>query len=166
MPTTYSFREATLDDLPIILGWTESLMEHEALDTLFELELSSDISSQLKTWVRNLISDENTLIIIAIDDSSNAPVGVIIGYLQQQPNAFTIYESHGVIQMVWVDVHRRQQGLAAKLVQSMEETFINLSIPYCEIQYSQSNKEAESFWHKVGFHVVSHTSRKFYNKDS
>lgn len=164
MTTPYLFREANIDDLSSILNWTESLMDHEALDSIIELELSTDIAIELKTWLTNLIDDDNTLIVIAINELTKSPVGIIIGYLQSQPNKFTIYEVHGVIQMVWVDLEQRQQGLAAKLVNAIEETFVNLDIPYCEIQYSQSNTEAAAFWEKVGFQVVNHTSRKFYNK--
>lgn len=160
MPNNYSFKEANIDDLAQILTWTLALMEHEALDESIELKLSDNISELVEEWLKNLISDDNSLIIMAIDQSLNIPKGLIIGYMQIQPNNFTNFEMHGVIQMVWVEKEQRLQGLAKELVQHMEDTFINLKIPYCEIQYSESNIEAKSFWSKAGYRLVSHSCRK------
>jgi len=60
-----SYKEATIDDLPLILKWTELLMAYERLDTNVELHLKKNISPLLEDWLRNLISDNNSLIIIA-----------------------------------------------------------------------------------------------------
>ena len=160
MLNNYSFREATPEDLSLILKWTEELMDHEALDISIELPLVNNISELLENWLINLIDDDNTLIIIANDEQQNIPKGIIIGYLQIQPNEFTVFEMHGVIQMVWVEKDQRKQGLAMQLVRHMEDTFKNLKVPYCEIQYSASNKEAAAFWSKVGYKQVSYNSRK------
>jgi len=157
----YSFREATIDDLALILKWTEALMRHEALDNSLELPLVENISELVEDWLKNLISDNNSLLIIALDDS-NIPKGLIIGLMQLQPNEFTQFNMHGIIQMAWVDKDQRKQGLAMQLVNHMEDTFKNLQVPYCEIQYSASNIEAAAFWEKVGYQIVSHNCRKIF----
>jgi len=159
----YSFREASINDLPLILKWTEQLMDHEALADDLELPLTNNISELLQDWLKNLISDDNSLIIVAMDNILNIPQGLIIGYLQQQPNKFSQFTLHGVIQMVWVEKEHRKKGLAKQLVIHMEDTFKNLQIPYCEIQYSDSNKEAKAFWNKLNYQPVSHNCRKFLN---
>ncbi len=161
----YSFREATIDDLSLVLSWVSELMQHESLDEHIELTLVDDIDDLLKNWIKNLITDNNSLIIIVSDNSqSNAvPLGFIAGLLQLQPNNFTIYKMHGVIQMVWVIPEQRNKGLAMQLVNYMEDTFRNLNVPYCEIQYSTSNNEAEAFWQKADYHTISHSCRKLLN---
>lgn len=161
----YSFREATIDDLPLILKWTEQLMEHERLDDNIELQLNNKINSLLEEWLKNLISDNNTLIIVASEEAKDRdiPAGLIIGYLQLQPNNFTQYEFHGVIQMVWVEKQYRNSGLATQLLDYIEAIFKDMAIPYCEIQYSDSNSEAEAFWMKSGYQKVSHSCRKILN---
>ncbi len=158
----FFFREATVEDLPLILKWTEQLMAHESLDKTIELQLKENISQLLEEWLKNLISDNNSLIIIAIDKSKRpvCSAGLIVSYIQLQPNDFTQYALHGVIQMVWIDKKYRNNGLASQLVDYVEETFIDMSIPYCEIQYSNTNHEAEAFWHKSGYQKTSHNCRK------
>lgn len=157
----YSFREATLEDLPLILKWTEELMAHEALDKSLELPFTENISEQIREWLKNLVTDNNSLIIIAVDEVLDTPKGLIIGYLQLQPNEFTIFNMHGIIQMVWVEKDQRQKGLAKQLVIHMEDTFKNLQIAYCDIQFSDNNMEAKAFWDKLGYRPVSHSCRKF-----
>lgn len=159
----YLFQEAELEDLPMILSWTEALMEHEALEKSIELPLKDNISLLIEEWLKKLITDENSLIIIAIEKDQKQAHGLIIGYLQLQPNEFTIFNTHGVIQLLWVVKEQRRKGLALQLLNQMEDTFKNLQIPYCEIQYSTANKEAEDFWAKSGYLVVSHNSRKMLN---
>ncbi|MFT5453073.1 MAG: ribosomal protein S18 acetylase RimI-like enzyme [Enterobacterales bacterium] len=165
MPDTYSFREAKINDLPLIVKWTEDLMEHEAMDESIEISLDDNVSELVSDWLTNLITDNNSLIIIATDDSQTPAkaTGLIIGYLQLQPNNFTIFNMHGVIQLVWVEKELRKTGLATQLVLHMEDTFKNLNVPYCEIQYSDSNSEAKAFWEKSGYTKVSHTCRKMLN---
>ena len=164
MPDNYSFREANINDLPLILKWTEELMDHEAMDKSIEISLNENISELVSDWLKNLITDNNALIIIASDDSPppSKALGIIIGYMQLQPNNFTVFNMHGVIQMVWVEKKFRKKGLATLLVKHMEDTFKNLKIPYCEIQYSDSNSEAEAFWEKSGYQKVSHSCRKVF----
>jgi ribosomal protein S18 acetylase RimI-like enzyme len=165
MSNNYSFREANIDDLPCLLNWTEDLMEHEALDPDIELPLADNISELLEEWLKNLLEDNNALLIIANDESdeSVSAHGLIVGYLQLQPNNFTKFEMHGIIQMVWVNEEQRNKGLASQLVNQMEVTFKNLKIPYCDIQYSSSNKEAAAFWTKAGYQKISQSCRKVFN---
>jgi len=159
----YTFREAIINDLPLILKWTEELMIHEALGDDLELPLTDNVSELIEDWLKNLISDNNSLIIIAMDNLLNIPKGLIIGYLQLQPNEFTQFSMHGIIQMVWVEKEQREKGLARQLVVHMEDTFKNLQIPSCEIQYSSTNNGAKAFWDKLGYRAVSHNCRKFLN---
>ena len=162
MSNNYSFREASSEDLPLILKWTEELMEHESLDQSIELPLVDNISELLEEWLKNLLEDNNALLILAIDESIQPETaqGLIIGYLQLQPNNFTKFTMHGIIQMVWVDQNQRKKGLASQLVRHMEDTFKNLDIPYCDIQYGNSNIEAEAFWKKAGYQKISQSCRK------
>jgi len=158
----YSFREATIDDISLIKKWTDDLMNHEALDNNIELPLADDIEKLIEDWLMNLITDNNSLIIIATDEAPSPPldVGFIVGLLQLQPNNFTQFNMHGVVQMLWVDPAQRKKGLARQLVKHMEDTFINLNVPYCEIQYSDSNDEAVDFWENAGYKKISHSCRK------
>ena len=160
----YSFREAAIDDISLIKQWTNDLMVHEALDKNTELPLADDIEQLIEDWLMNLITDNNSLIIIASDEATNPPLnlGFIVGLLQLQPNNFTQFNMHGVIQMLWVDPKQRKKNLASQLLIHMEDTFKNLKVPYCDIQYSDTNKEAEAFWDKAGYTKVSHSCRKIF----
>lgn len=141
-------------------------MAHEALNDNIELPLVENISELIENWLANLITDNNCLIIIAMDETEKVPLGLVIGYLQLQPNEFTIFDMHGVIQMVWVDVEQRKKGLASQLVKQMEDTFKNLKIPYCDIQYSATNTEAKGFWEKAGYQKTSQSCRKMLNMEA
>jgi ribosomal protein S18 acetylase RimI-like enzyme len=162
MSNAMSYRQATQDDLDILLAWTLRLMEHERVEESLELPLKQDVSEQVSTWLSNLIENDNALIIIA-DDQGGKPLGGILGLVQLAANDFVDITVYGLIQMVWVDKDYRGQGIASSLVTYMEDTFKSLNIPYCEIQYSASNNEAKAFWVKTGYSTVSHTCRKFLN---
>ena len=157
----FSFKEASTADKELLLKWTKELMAHESVDEDLELPLVDNIDEKLEQWLENLLIDPNCLLIIA-SDKRLRPAGLIIAAVQAMPNDFTPLEAHGLIQMVWVDPEFRQQGLAKELVLTLEKTFEEMGIPYCEIQYSSVNVEAAIFWKKLGYQVVSYNARKFF----
>ena len=159
MSNSLNYRQATQDDLPVVLEWTLALMHHEQIDPELELPLKANIKEQLNDWLTNLVTNDNALFIIAEDPQGNARGG-ILGIIQLAANDFVDVAVYGLIQMVWVNSEYRKQGIASALVRYMEETFKTMDIPYCEIQYSESNIEAEAFWKKSGYARVSQTCRK------
>ena len=160
MKPKHQFREANIEDLAILCQWTLDLMAHEAVDESLELPLNSDLKNKIANWLRTLIESENALFIVAIDDNET-PCGCVLGMLQMAPNDFVDFNMHGLVQMIWVEPEYRRHGIAQQLLQHMEQTFTNLDVPFCEISYSVTNQEAESFWHDNGYKPVSKTCRKF-----
>ena len=159
MSDMYQFRQATKSDLNLLVRWTLDLMAHEALDDDLEIPLKSDIESRINQWIESLLNSDNALYIVA-ENTKNKPCGCILGLMQLAANDFTQFAIQGLIQMVWVKESERRNKLAAQLVAHMEDTFKNLDIPYCEISFSASNKEAEGFWLAQGYQSVSQTCRK------
>ncbi len=160
LKSSIQFRESTASDLDILTDWTMQLMQHEAIDEKLELPLKEDVRDRISNWLGTLIESDSALFIIA-EDESKQPIGCVLGLLQLVPNDFIEVQVHGLIQMIWVDPTYRRKGVAEALLNHMESTYKNLDIPYCEISYSMTNLEAESFWQKHGYSPVSVTCRKF-----
>jgi len=161
MTNQYHFRTASESDLPLLLKWTLALMKHEAMGDDIELPLHDNIEELLNEWLLALLSNDSALFIISDDADSGVSKGCILGIIQLAPNSFVVHPSNGLIQMIWVEPETRRTGLAAELLTHMEQTFKNLNIPYCEINYSINNLEAESFWQSKGYQPVSQNCRKF-----
>ena len=156
------FRTATQQDVNLLARWTLALHQHEKSTTYhpeIELEVSGDFNQQVNTWLAGLIDHERTLMMLA--EIAQQPVGMIFGYIASQPNQFTPYPCHGVIQTVWVEPDYRRQGIADKLVRGMETCMHDNNVPYIEIQFLPGNQHAEAFWQRQGYLPAHITSRKF-----
>jgi ribosomal protein S18 acetylase RimI-like enzyme len=92
---------------------------------------------------------------------SDSLLGFALGFLQTQPNPFTPFQSHGVIQLLWVDDAWRGQGIARGLVSQLVAVFKESGAGYIEIQHIAANVPAASFWQDSGFDVCGMTRRKF-----
>jgi len=156
------FRAATQHDLALLTSWTLALHQHEKQSALFpqlELQVNANFPELVQQWLAELIEHQHTLIMLAEQDQQ--PVGMIFGYITPQPNNFTPYPCHGVIQTIWVDPVHRRKGIAQQLVKGMETCMLDNNVPYIEIQYLPGNQEAELFWQQQGYLPAHTTSRKF-----
>jgi len=158
---TITIEKATLDDLDAIHQWSLALEALEQMSTTaIPLSLHQDFPERVRDWLQDLLANDRALFLIAREDTT--PIGFILGYIIQQANNFTVYENHGVIQILWVDDSHRRCGIAKELVAQMEQCFANTGVPYCEIQYAHGNQAAEKFWQSQHYLDATVTGRKFF----
>jgi ribosomal protein S18 acetylase RimI-like enzyme len=143
----------------MLLQWTIALQSYEAEHGKAMLPVVNNLAPLLGNWLNDLLSNPNSLILIAED--SQGPIGFILGFLQIQPNPFTIFQSHGIIQLVWVEERVRQQGIAAKLVEQMTTVLRESGAGYIEIQHIAANVPAVQFWQNQGYEACGVIRRKF-----
>jgi len=156
---THSIRRATQDDLPTLSGWTLALQHYEAEHGRAMLPVVDDLPVHLQKWIHDLLSTPNALLLVA--EQGSAPLGFALGFLHTQPNPFTPFQSHGVIQLLWVDDEWRGQGIARDLVGQLVAVFKDAGAGYIEVQHIAANVPAASFWQDAGFDVCGVTRRKF-----
>lgn len=157
----YRLRPATSADLPFLQGAILALESHERHGIEANaLRLRADFPEQIERWLTSLLDAPHALVIVA-ESEDETRVGCVLGFIQQQPNPFTDYQQHGVIQAVWVEEAFRRQGIADGLVTAMESCFGELGIPYVEIQHTVGNAEASAFWQRRGYAQDTMTRRRF-----
>lgn len=152
-------RQATPADQPHLLRWTMALQAYETTHGKAMLTVSENIEQHIAQWLIDLQKNSNTLILIA--EADGVPVGFILGLWQAQPNLFTIYQSHGCVQLIWVDDDYRQHGVAAQLLNQMTAVLKELGAGYIEIQHIAAHIPAVHFWQKQGYEPCGIIRRKF-----
>ncbi len=177
MPLNVDVRAASLDDLDAITRFTAQLHEHEDNG---ELATHQKFFPRLKKWLRSELNDSKSLILIAETNlqtksqtgSHTEPqtgprhipkqtIGFISATSIINDNGFLQAPSKGVIQLLWVELNYRQQGVADSLVLSIENCFKNIGIKYVECTYTSNNSLAESYWQRNDYKKNSITARKF-----
>ena len=156
---TVTIRQAQNSDHTKLLQWTLALQAYEAQHGHAMLSVVDNLPALLAGWLRDLQQNPQVLILIA--ENNGEPIGYILGLLQQQPNPFTVYQCHGVVQLLWVDDALRQQGIAAQLLDKMTSVFRELGAGYIEIQHIAAEVPAAAFWQKHGYDACGVIRRKF-----
>jgi len=153
-----NYREYNNQDKSFVIA---GLCEIEKLerDQTTSLIVADDFPQKIALWVDNIDASPSNLIII-LEKHAKA-CGFIIAIVESQPNHFTQFNMHGLIQALWIDPSQRNKGLAAALVKQALDSFAEYKIPYCDIAYHPQNQPAKKFWAKMGFTNAQITSRKF-----
>lgn len=154
-------RQANDNDHQQLLQWTQCLQAYEAEHGKAMLQVSDNIERYLEQWLKELQHNASSLILVAELDQK--PAGFILGALLMQPNPFTVYQSHGVVQLLWVDEQYRQHAIASRLLEQISAVFKELGAGYIEIQHIAANVPAVNFWQKHGFEACGVIRRKFLN---
>lgn len=151
-----NIRQATLDDLSLIVNWTEQVHGHEDDGSLPTRE---DFSENLNLWLRTELNNPNSIFLIA--EVSSKPVGFIFASSVMNDNGFLEYLFKGVIQIIWVDEEHRHQRIAHHLLNEIEACFLSININYVECSFTVKNQLAKQFWAVEGFTPSAMTARKF-----
>lgn len=153
----FALRQAQVDDLPLLCQWTMSLQQEETGPD--DLPVLVDLGERLYPWLENYLRDPNALLLIA--ETEGRACGFGLGFLASQPNSFTPYLFHGVIQLIWIEPAQRRHGIAAQMVNAMEDVFREHGVPYIDIQHTAVNQLATNFWQNAHYNQVAVTRRKF-----
>ena len=100
-------------------------------------------------WLARLMSSAEAIVLVAKRD--HEPVGYAIGTIARPFIERCAIESIGLIEHCWVEPACRRQGVASRLVQTLEGWFVERSIEFVDVQYLLGNTEAEATWARLGY---------------
>ncbi|MBV1910141.1 MAG: GNAT family N-acetyltransferase [Kangiellaceae bacterium] len=148
-------RQCDIKDLDIITEFTARLQKYENDGQLI---YHPNFELNLKRWIEAEILSSNSLLLIA--EVKGNPVGFIASSSSINDNGFLSDPIKGIVQLLWVEPHYRQQKFAKHLLENVETCFKELGINYVECSFTEKNKEVGSFWQANGYFSVAHTARK------
>jgi ribosomal protein S18 acetylase RimI-like enzyme len=156
---TLEFKQADTTDLDFLTKKTLALHHFEMEGGKNNLEIKGDVDRQIKQWLTLELEIPSSLIFVLTIESK--PIGFAFLKVQPSNNNFTEYDSYGLIQSIWIDEEYQKQSFGKQTVKLIESIFREQDIPYYEVNYSNSNHAAKSFWESCGLEEASTTARKF-----
>lgn len=144
--------------------WTIRLAKESDTDQLVELRLAlqkhhENLNPQiwhlsilgqerLKDQFIQLLSDEDTRVFVAVDNSG-AILGMIVGRIRVNDNFMPAITAS--IERLFVSPTWRERGIGTELVRSICQFFASRDVRDISSGYIAGNNEAEQFWSKLGF---------------
>ena len=162
--TSINIRQASIDDLPLILSFTHAIHLQEDDQSI---PTNPNFLSHLEKWLKQELENSLSLFLIAEIQSElkkskeeNITVGFIGSTTVINDNGFLINPTKGVIHLLWVEKKYRRQGISKQLVTVIESCFKENAINVIECSFTKKNTLAEHFWNDAGYQVQSLTARK------
>jgi len=158
--TMISIELANNNDKPYILKAMVCLLEHvrDSSQDEYLLRLTNDYVDEAEQWITKILASDESIIYLAI--INGVKVGYIIGTITRPFMQRCSIKKIGLIEHCWVESECRMNGIAAKLVDTVERWFKESSIQYVDVQYLLGNIEAELTWEKLGYKPYRVISRK------
>lgn len=149
---TFVIREATEDDLPLLVEFLAKLALHVAgsgPQTLKERE-----RQRLMEVLRSALGDENKRLFVA-DSPEAGLVGMGYVYVYRSQGIWEQAEPveyrTGVIDDVWVEPEFRSLGVFRALLKRLVAFAESHNAHELVLEYSATNKQARAVWTKMGF---------------
>jgi len=153
-----NIRQATMEDIKLIVKWTVELHHHEDDG---DLKMHPNFHANIQKWLGQELDNSNSLFLIA--QANEIPIGFVFATSILNDNGFLAEPMKGVVHLLWVDKNYRKQNTAGILVEEIEKCFSSLGITYIECNYTSNNQLAQFFWDKKGYQQRSITARKVLN---
>lgn len=152
---TLSIRQADANDLERLHQWSLKLHQHEQPQLL---EAHAEFGSRLKQWLKNDLTNENSLALIG--EVNSTPIGFVSGSIEAMPSGFTNQAIKGWIKLLWVEPDYRKSGFADQLVKAIESCFKECNVEYVECHFTSNNHLAEHYWKSAGYSPTTITAGK------
>ncbi|MFC1947226.1 GNAT family N-acetyltransferase [Chloroflexota bacterium] len=140
-------REASENHIPEITKlWMEFMyfnVEIEPFDTS-----GDNVLSQVETHLRNKITSDDSLVLVAIDDQK--VVGYSISQTTRMP-PFSRGKTIGVIYDMAVTASHRRKGIGKEMLDRIKAWFNDRNINRIELSVVTKNTIGDSFWREQGF---------------
>ncbi|MDC0434939.1 GNAT family N-acetyltransferase [bacterium] len=145
--TSTSIREATLEDLPVLLQLEQEIIDSERPYDPFLKE--SDVSYY---DIPALISDENSHMIVMQSDGEI--VGCSYAQIRQSRSCHT-HENHCYLGFIYLNAENRGKALGRQLIESLKEWGISKKMRHFHLNVYSANDAAIRAYEKAGFNKVS-----------
>lgn len=117
-----------------------------------------------KEYYLGVISDEDTGFFVAEADGKLA--GFIHVFVRDMPESpILIHHHYAVVDGIAIRSEFRNQGLGGKLMEKTQEWAAAMGAEYIELNVHEFNRNAISFYEKLGYQTSSRKMRKSLKKD-
>lgn len=148
----FVFRQAKIKDLPVLVDFLAKLALHVSGDPPQKLKKRE--VSRLKDALRNAITDDEKLIVVA-DSRESGLVGMSYIHVWRNSGiweqAGEVEYKSGVIDDVWVEPDYRGMGIFTAMLRELVAFAEERGAQELILEYATSNQEAEAAWSKLGF---------------
>lgn len=152
MSEKFTIREATDDDIPIMVDFLVDLGLH--VSGAERQTLKQEANERLQLFLKDYIDDTEKLLLVACTSSGEA-VGMGNIQIWHSPNLWEEAEDlnlkTGFIDDLWVEPAYRGQGIMPQLLEELLEFADQHEIEELVLEYAITNKEAANAWKRLGF---------------
>ena len=157
-------RNAYNPDLSKINAWVQQLVEHvKTTRDVYVNAMSDEYIGEYAEWFSQAIFDRDVIVLIAEIDQIS--VGFLQGKIEQPFIASSQIQTIGHIEMCWVDIEYRRDGIAQALVAEAESWFRRKQVSYVDVNYIVGNQQAETAWPNMGYTTYRLSARKCLDAD-
>jgi GNAT superfamily N-acetyltransferase len=147
-------RKATATDKKQIVKLRIALQHHLEQSNPIIWRVTQAGQQELVQQVNRMMTDDASLVMVAEHNTN------IIGFANGRILQRTEYEPKkvGFIIMAFIEKKYRRRGIGTKLIQELCKYFEAEKVHNITLRYVLGNKEAEAFWHHLGFTPIIHTA--------
>ena len=150
----HTIRRAATSDVKRIVELRLLSQEHAEKSNPLIWRITEEGKKLLKQKVENDLANSNVQVLLAEAD------GEVIGYVQGEVTRRSDHmpRTVGQVSLMYVVKQFRRKGVGRRLVKELCKFFNSNKAEDLTVRYIIGNKEAESFWRKLGFESIITTS--------
>jgi ribosomal protein S18 acetylase RimI-like enzyme len=134
-------------DVEQIVDLWLGLMNHvNPVDGFYRI--SPDARKRYQSYLHRVFTDRDYAVFVA--EADDGLVGFAMGRINKTPSV-VVPETVGYIENIFVREERRASGIGKALCKKLLEWFKKRGIGHVELFYQIENKQAVTFWQKMGF---------------
>jgi len=156
---TLNLSQSTSEDIDFLQEKMMLLHHFETQDGDNNLQVNLDFADKIRSWLA--LEVENPASLLFNIYANQQRIGFAFLKILDNQNDFTIYQSYGLLQSIWIDEAYQNKSYGRQTVEFIETIFKEQKIPYYEVNYAASNLVAEKFWQSCGMVASAVTARKF-----
>lgn len=144
----WTIRKAKESDINCLVELFLDLQSHHESRNSELWRLSAQGREQIKDQLAQLLSDEDALVLVSLDNNDKI-TGMGIGRIRR--NDRYIPPVSGSIERLFISEAWRRQGIGTEIVRRICQFFASKHVEDISLHYISGNAEADQFWKKLGF---------------
>jgi ribosomal protein S18 acetylase RimI-like enzyme len=149
---TFTVREATQDDVPVMVEFLVALGLHVSGGQ--RQTLTREAEQRLQSFLSGYLDDRDKHLVVACSADGEV-VGMGNIHIWHSPNlweeAGDLDQKSGFIDDLWVEPACRKQGIMTLILKELVRFAESHGIEELILEYSLSNEEAAAVWERLGF---------------
>ncbi|WP_428773540.1 N-acetyltransferase family protein [Vibrio sp.] len=147
---------ARYDDLELLNQLMYDLHHEHHLNSPQFFKTAEEVEQEKS--IARYLDDPECLVFVARDEDQL--VGMITGHFCELTSSVSKPLPMGSIDELYIRPEYRQKGVAKRLCQKLEQTFIDYGVEQIFVEVWHFNESAQSLYHQLGFEPHIHWLRK------